>query len=119
MKITYKDLVDDLTEVKEKQKRDPLERYSVDIDGVLKIPSAMQTLEALETSDDFKQRAQFVKTLLTGCHITIYKDDKKLFDVGMTSGVEWWAIDGFNQDPFALRYLVTSVYARFLKNFAA
>ena len=47
------------------------------------------------------------------------KDDKVTFDVAINNGVEWWAIDGFNADPMALRYLVTAVYTRFLKKYTA
>ena len=41
MKITYKDLTDDLNAVLEAQKKDPLERYSVDIEGNMKTMSTL------------------------------------------------------------------------------
>lgn len=119
MKITYKEMNEDLDYITESQKRDPLEKYSIDIDGELKVPSALKVLEVIESQNTFAQRAQFVKELLLGCKVTVYKNEKKEFDVGITQGVEWWAIDGFNADPMALRYLVTSVYAKFLKKYVA
>lgn len=119
MKITYKDLTDDLNAVLEAQKKDPLERYSVDIEGNMKTMSATKVLSVIDNVSDFEERAQFVKELLQGCSVTIYKDEKKLFDVAINNGVEWWAIDGFNQDPMALRYLITVVYTRFLKKYTA
>lgn len=119
MKITYKDLSEDLDAVLEAQKKDPLERYSIEIEGELKAPPAMRVLTIMDSANTFEERAQFVKELLQGCHVTIFKDGKKAFDIGLTQGVEWWAIDGFNADPLALRYLVTSVYTKFLKKYVA
>ena len=116
MKITYKDLKEDLDAVVKAQEKDPLERYSVDIEGTMKAMPATKVLNIIDSASTFEERAQFVKELLQGCKITVYKDDKKTFDVAINGGVEWWAIDGFNQDPMALRYLVTVVYTRFLKN---
>lgn len=118
-KITYKELQNDLDVVLNAQKKDPLSRYSVDIEGELKTPPALKVLSVIDGSKDFEERAQFVKELLGGCRVTIYKDDKKSFEVGMTQGVEWWAIDGFNQDPMALRFLVTTVFTKFLKKYVA
>ena len=119
MKITYKDLTDDLNAVVEAQKKDPLERYSVDIEGNMKTMSATKVLSVIDNASEFEERAQFVKELLQGCKVTVYKDEKKTFDVAINNGVEWWAIDGFNADPMALRYLVTVVYTRFLKKYTA
>lgn len=119
MKYTYKDLTDDLNAVVEAQKKDPLERYSVDIEGNMKSMPATKVLNIIDNAVNFEERAQFVKELLQGCRVTIYKDEKKTFDVAINNGVEWWAIDGFNEDPMALRYLVTVVYTRFLKKYTA
>ena len=119
MKITYKDLTEDLEAVVEAQKKDPLERYSVDIEGNIKSMPATKVLSVIDNASDFEERAQFVKELLQGCRVTIYKDEKKTFDVAINNGIEWWAIDGFNADPMALRYLVTVVYTRFLKKYTA
>ena len=119
MKLTYKDLTEDLEAVVKAQEKDPLERYSVDIEGNMKSMPATKVLSVIDTATKFEDRAQFVKELLQGCKITIYKDDKKTFDVAINNGVEWWAIDGFNADPMALRYLVTVIYTRFLKKYTA
>jgi hypothetical protein len=119
MKITYKDLSEDLDAVLEAQKKDPLEKYSVEIEGELKAPPALKVLSIMDSANTFEERAQFVKELLQGCRVTVFKDGKKAFEVGMTQAVEWWAIDGFNADPLALRYLVTSVYTKFLKKYVA
>lgn len=119
IKITYKDLNEDLDAVLEAQKKDPLAKYAVEIEGELKNPPAMRVLEVIDGTKSFAEKAQFVKELLQGCKATIYKDDKKEFDIGITPGVEWWAVEGFNKDPLALRYLVTSVYTRFLKKYVA
>ena len=119
MKLTYKDLTEDLEAVVKAQEKDPLERYSVDIEGNMKTMPATKVLSVIEKASDFDERAQFVKELLQGCKVSIYKDEKKTFDVAINNGVEWWAIDGFNQDPMALRYLVTVVYTRFLKKYTA
>lgn len=119
MKLTYKDLTEDLEAVIKAQKKDPLERYSIDIEGNMKTMPAIKVLSVIEQASDFDKRAQFVKELLQGCKVSIYKDEKKTFDVAINNGVEWWAIDGFNQDPIALRYLVTVVYTRFLKKYTA
>ena len=51
------------------------------------------------------------------CH-TKY-EDKKTVEVGVTQGLEWWAVEQFNQDPLALRYLITAIYTRFLKKYVA
>ena len=119
MKISYKELQSDLDVVFSAQEKDPLSRYSVDIEGELKTPPALKVLSVIESANTFEERAQFVKELLGGCRVTIYKDDKKSFDVGITQGVEWWAIDGFNQDPMALRFLIMSVFTKFLKKYMA
>ena len=119
MKLTYKDLTDDLAEVVKAQEKDPLERYSVDIEGNMKTMPAVKVLNVIDQAGTFEERAQFVKELLKGCKVSVYKDDKKTFDVAINNGVEWWAIDGFNADPMALRYLVTAVYTRFLKKYTA
>ena len=119
MKITYEDLKQDLDAVVKAQEKDPLERYSVDIEGNMKSMPATKVLSVIDNASTFEDRAQFVKELLQGCKISIYKDDKKTFDVAINNGVEWWAIDGFNADPMALRYLVTVVYTRFLKKYTA
>ena len=119
MKLTYKDLTDDLTKVAEAQTKDPMEKYGVEIDGNLKNLSCLRVLDAIDNTNTFEERAQFVKELLNGCKVTVYKEDKKLFEVGVTPGMEWWSVDGFNADPMALRYLVISVYTRFLKKYTA
>ena len=119
MKLTYKDLTEDLETVVKAQEKDPLERYSVDIEGNMKSMPAIKVLSVIDNASSFEERAQFVKELLQGCRITIYKDEKKTFDVAINNGVEWWAIEGFNADPMALRYLVTVVYTRFLKKYTA
>lgn len=119
MKITYKDLKEDLDAVVKAQEKDPLERYSVDIEGNMKAMPATKVLSVIDNASTFEERAQFVKELLQGCKISVYKDNKKAFDVAINNGVEWWAVDGFNQDPMALRYLVTVVYTRFLKKYTA
>ena len=119
MKLTYKDLTDDLAEIVKAQEKDPLERYSVDIEGNMKTMPAVKVLNVIDQAGTFEKRAQFVKELLQGCKVSVYKDDKKTFDVAINNGVEWWAIDGFNADPMALRYLVTAVYTRFLKKYTA
>lgn len=119
MKLTYKDLTEDLDAVVKAQAKDPLERYAVDIEGTIKAMPATKVLNIIDTATTFEERAQFVKELLQGCKVTIYKDDKKTFDVAINNAVEWWAVDGFNADPMALRYLVTVVYTRFLKKYTA
>lgn len=119
MKITYKDLKDDLEAVVKAQEKDPLERYSIDIEGTMKTMPATKVLSIIDNAGSFEERAQFVKELLQGCKVSIYKDDKKTFDVAINAGIEWWAVDGFNQDPMALRYLVTVIYTRFLKKYTA
>ena len=119
MKITYEDLKQDLDAVVKAQEKDPLERYSVDIEGNMKSMPATKVLSVIDNASTFEDRAQFVKELLQGCKISIYKDDKKTFDVAINNGVEWWAIYGFNADPMALRYVVTVVYTRFLKKYTA
>lgn len=119
MKITYKDLNEDLDAVLAAQKKDALSRYSVDIEGNMKSPPAMKVLSVIDGDNSFEERAQFVKELLGGCRVTIYKDDKKAFEVGITQGVEWWAVDGFNQDPMALKFLVMTVFTKFLKKYVA
>lgn len=119
MKITYKELTEDLEAVVKAQEKDPLERYSVDIEGNMKTMPATKVLNIIDSASSFEDRAQFVKELLQGCKVSIYKDDKKTFDVAINNGVEWWAIDGFNADPMALRYLVTVVYTKFLKKYTA
>ena len=43
MKITYKDLTDDLAEVVKAQEKDPLERYYVEIEGNMKSMPATNT----------------------------------------------------------------------------
>lgn len=119
MKITYKDLKEDLEAVVKAQEKDPLERYSIDIEGTMKTMPATKVLSVIDNAGTFEERAQFVKELLQGCKVSIYKDDKKIFDVAINAGIEWWAVDGFNQDPMALRYLVTVIYTRFLKKYTA
>jgi len=119
MKITYKELTDDLDEVVKAQARDPLERYSVDIEGNMKTMPATKVLNIIDKASTFEERSQAVREMLQGCKVTLYKDDKKLFDVAINGGIEWWAIDGFNADPMALRYLVTVVYTKFLKKYIA
>ena len=119
MKVTYKDLTQDLDEVVKAQARDPLERYSVDIEGNMKTMPATKVLNIIDKASTFEERSQAVREMLQGCKVTLYKDDKKLFDVAINNGIEWWAIDGFNADPMALRYLVTVVYTKFLKKYIA
>lgn len=119
MKITYEELTQDLADVVKAQEKDPLERYSVEIEGNMKTMPATKVLSVIDNAVNFENRAQFVKELLQGCKVSIYKDDKKTFDVAINNGIEWWAIDGFNADPMALRYLVTVVYTKFLKKYTA
>ena len=118
-KIGYKDLTEDLTKVAEAQKKDPLEKYSIDIEGTMKNPPAMKVLNVLDGSESFEDRAQFVKELLNGCKVTVYKNDKKIAEIGVTQGMEWWSVDELNADPLAFRYIVIAVYTRFLKKYVA
>ena len=71
MKLTYKDLTEDLEAVVKAQEKDPLERYSVDIEGNMKVMPATKVLSVIEEASDFGKRAQFVKELLNGCRVTI------------------------------------------------
>lgn len=118
-RITYKEMSEDLDAVIEAKKRDPLEKYELEIEGNIKTPVAMRVLEMMDEKRDFQVRAQFVKELLSGCRITVYKNGSKSFTTAITPAVEWWAIDEFNNDPMALRYVVTCVYTKFLKKFTA
>lgn len=119
MKITYKDLNEDLDAVVEARKKDPLEKYEMEIEGEMKTPVAMKVLDMMDSPRNFETRAQFVKDLLTGCRVTIIKDGKMAFTFAITPGVEWWSINELNEDPMALRYVVTCVYTRFLKKYIA
>jgi hypothetical protein len=118
-KIAYKEFNEDLDAVLAAQKQDPLAKYSIEIEGEMKSLPALRVLEVIDGLKSFTEKAQLVKELLQGCKITINKDGKKTFEVGMTPGVEWWAVEGFNQDPLALRFLVSSVFTRFLKKYVA
>lgn len=116
MKITYKDYESDIDAINN-SKVSPIERYSIDIDGEQKKPSAMSVLDILDRETTFEDRAEFVKTLLLGCKVTVYEDNKKLFELGVTPGMQWWAVKEFEEKPFALKYIINAVYARFLKNY--
>lgn len=118
-KITYKDLDEDLDAVLEAQKKDPLSKYTLEIEGELKSPNAMIVLDIIDGGKSFAEKAQFVKEILSGCRVSVFRDGKKSVEVGVNAGMEWWAVEGFNQDPLALRFLVTSVYTRFLKKYVA
>jgi hypothetical protein len=78
MKITYKDYESDIDAINN-SKGSPIERYSIDIDGEQKRPGAMSVLDILDKETTFEERAEFVKTLLLGCRVTVYEDGKKLF----------------------------------------
>lgn len=117
MKITYKDYSEDLKTINENV-QNPMEKYSLEIEGELKKPGAMKVIDMLDREVTFEERAEFVKDLLNGCKLTINENGKKSFEVGITSGIQWWAIAEFEEKPFALKYVVNSVYARFLKNYA-
>lgn len=119
MKITYKEMSDDLNAVIEARKKDPLEKYEIEIEGEMKTPTAMVALDIIDGASDFEKRAQFVKTLLAGCRVTIYKEGKKSFSVAVNQGMEWWSVNEFNEDPMALRSLVVCVYTKFLKKYIA
>ena len=67
MKITYKDLKEDLEAVVKAQEKDPLERYSIDIEGTMKTMPATKVLSVIDNAGSFEERAQFVKELLQGC----------------------------------------------------
>ena len=116
MKISYKDYESDIDAINS-SKTNPIERYSIDIEGEQKKPSAMNVLDILDRETSFEERAEFVKNLLLGCRVTVYKDSKKLFEVGVTPGMQWWAVKEFEDEPFALKYIINAVYARFLKNY--
>lgn len=118
-RISYKELSDDLDAVLEAQKRDPLERYSLEIEGTMKALPAMRVLSLMEGSTTFEERSQVAKELLQGCRVTVYKDGKKSAETAVTTGMEWWAVDAFNADPMALRFLVTVVFTKFLKKYMA
>ena len=96
MKITYKDYEADIDAINN-SKITTIERYSIDIDGEQKKPSAMSVLDILDRETTFEERAEFVKTLLLGCRVTIYEDGKKLFEVGVTPGMQWWAVKEFEE----------------------
>ena len=117
MKITYKDYNEDLKSINESV-ANPMEKYSLEIEGELKKPGALKVIDMLDREVTFEERAAFVKDLLEGCKIIINENGKKIFEIGITSGLQWWAVNEFEERPFALKYVVNSVYARFLKNFA-
>lgn len=119
MKYSYKDLEEDLDVVLKAKEKDPLEKYSLELEGTMNTLSPMKVLDAIDGFQSFEERAQFVKELLEGCKVTVYKEDKKIVDVGVTKGMQWWAIEQFNQYPLALRCIVTSVYTMFLKKYVA
>ena len=116
MKITYKEYEADIDAINNST-TSPITRYSIDIDGEQKKPSAMSVLDILDKETTFEERAEFVKTLLLGCRVTVYEDNRKLFEVGVTPGMQWWAVKEFEEKPFALKYIINAVYARFLKNY--
>lgn len=117
MKITYKDYSEDLKSINENTEN-PMEKYSLDIDGELKKPGALKVIDMLDREVTFEERAEFVREMLLGCKITVNENGKKIFELAVTPGVQWWAVQEFEDRPFALKYVVNSVYARFLKNFA-
>ena len=117
MKISYKDYNEDLRVIYDSNEN-RMEKYSLDIDGEIKKPSAMKVLDILDKETTFEERAAFVNDMLLGCNITINENGKKLFEVGVTPGMQWWAVNDFNERPFALKYVINAVYARFLKNCA-
>ena len=96
MKITYKDYEEDIDAINN-SKTSPISRYSIDIDGEQKKPGAMSVLDILDKETTFEERAEFVKTLLLGCRVTVYEDGKKLFEIGVTPGMQWWAVKEFEE----------------------
>ena len=64
MKISYKEYEADIDALNS-SKTNPIERYSIEIDGEQKKPSAMSVLDILDRETTFEERAEFVKTLLS------------------------------------------------------
>ena len=80
MKITYKDYSEDLKSINESV-ANPMEKYSLEIEGELKKPGALKVIDMLDREVTFEERAAFVKDLLEGCKIIINENGKKLFEI--------------------------------------
>ena len=115
MEISYKDYNEDL-DVINNVEVSPMEKYSIEIDGEIKKPGALKVLDILDKDTSFEEKAEFVKEMLLGCKVTVKENGKKLFDVCFTPGMQWWAVRDFDERPFALKYVISVVYTRFLKN---
>lgn len=102
--ITYDEFVKDLKTISEAQKKDPMEKYSIEISGGLKNVGALRVLEVIDEDSTFEIRAQFVKELLMGNNVQIYKNNEKIINIGVTPGLEWWAVDELNKEPYAFKF---------------
>lgn len=115
MEISYKDYNEDL-DVINSVKVSPMAKYSIEIDGEIKKPGCLKILDILDKDNTFEEKAEIVKEMLLGCKVTVKENGKKLFDIGVTPGMQWWAVKDFDERPFALKYIVDVVYTRLLKN---
>lgn len=90
--------------------------YSIQINGEIEQPTALDALDMLEGQVSLQRKAEFVRKLLNGCSVAVYLYDELVAEFSVTSGFQWFAVTEFQRNPQALRFVISSVYGVFLKN---
>lgn len=114
MTITYDEAVADYISYAENKKQE--NQYTLDLSKPLTPPSAIRSADMLDPRVTFAEKAEFVEELLKGNRLIVKRGDTVICDVLLTEGVTFDTLPAFRQTPSALRFVVTAVFGKFLKN---
>lgn len=89
--------------------------YTVSLSQDIARIGALETIEMIDSAPSFKDKAAFCKKLLLNAHVVVKCKDKIVAQFTMLPQMEWFAVPEFAAEPYALKFLITAVYGRFLK----
>ena len=98
--------------------REEFQYYTLELAAPLTKVVAIDAIEAIDENKTFRERAEFCRKLLMGNKVTLRNKDKVVAEFAVTQGMQWFSIDALNEQPYALKFIVITVYGMFLKRCA-
>lgn len=114
MEITYNDAVNGIKSYI--NNKDYEKDLSVGLNGDLRVPDALSSVEMLENLGDFRRKSEFVRDMLMGVSVTIKHKDEVLVSFLVNEGMQFSDIEYFQKRPGVFRFTVEAVFGIFLKN---
>lgn len=114
MEITYNDAVNGIKSYI--NNKDYEKDLSVGLNGDLRVPDALSSVEMLENLGDFRRKSEFVRDMLMGVSVTVKHKDEVLVSFLVNEGMQFSDLEYFQKRPGVFRFTVEAVFGIFLKN---